>query len=210
MKTAGNNNAQKSFVFNIDVLIEGETNAIALERLLHLLNNEAIPDFRIRSGLQIGRLIEEALLEPALKPVNIPQQLQAKAQPKATAKSGSDAEAKRGAKPEAQAEPKTAEAKPDFTAAKAPGNKPPTADKTGATGKAGTLSDEADATAERIRSYIAANKLIRLNVNKGRGVKLSVPCRILSYDESKLAVTVYHVDEKQVYIFDLNEIDDFI
>lgn len=169
MKTTGNN-ARKSFIFNIDLLIEGETNAKALERLLHVLNNEAIADFRIQSGLQIGRLIEEGLREPALKPVNIPQQLQSKSA----------------------------------------GNKPQASDKPAASSKGNAKPPEADETAERIRGYISANKLIRLSVNKGRGVKLSVPCRILNYDESKKTVTVYHVDEKQVYIFGLNEIDDFL
>lgn len=62
----------------------------------------------------------------------------------------------------------------------------------------------------RIRQYIDTNKLIRLNVNKGRGVKLSIPCRILRFDASGQLLTVYHVDEKQVHTFKLFEIDDFL
>jgi hypothetical protein len=62
----------------------------------------------------------------------------------------------------------------------------------------------------RIRQYIDDNRLTRLNVNKGRGVKMSIPCRILNYDSSKQLLTVYHVDQKQVYSFELYEIDDFI
>ncbi|MFB9279102.1 hypothetical protein [Cohnella cellulosilytica] len=62
----------------------------------------------------------------------------------------------------------------------------------------------------RIRFFIENNKLIRININKGRGVKLSIPCRVLNYDSDKQLLTVYHVDEKQVYTFGLNEIDDFV
>jgi len=62
----------------------------------------------------------------------------------------------------------------------------------------------------RIRFFIESGKLIRININKGRGVKLSIPCRVLNYDPDKLLVTAYHVDEKQVYTVGLNEIDDFV
>ncbi|WP_027085470.1 hypothetical protein [Cohnella panacarvi] len=62
----------------------------------------------------------------------------------------------------------------------------------------------------RIRHFIQSNQLIRLNINKGRGVKMSLPCRVVNYDPSNQMLTVYHVDEKQVYTVLLNEIDDFI
>ncbi|RED64016.1 hypothetical protein [Cohnella lupini] len=62
----------------------------------------------------------------------------------------------------------------------------------------------------RIRQYIESNKLIRLNINKGRGVKMSIPCRVINFDASDNLLTVYHVDEKQVYSVGLNEIDDFV
>jgi hypothetical protein len=62
----------------------------------------------------------------------------------------------------------------------------------------------------RIRQYIDNNKLIRLKINKGRGVKMNIPCRVINFDASSQLLTVYHVDEKQVYSFTLNEIDDFI
>jgi hypothetical protein len=61
-----------------------------------------------------------------------------------------------------------------------------------------------------IRQYIESNKLIRLNINKGRGVKMSIPCRIINFDTGNQMLTVYHVDEKQVYSVKLNEIDDFV
>jgi hypothetical protein len=62
---------------------------------------------------------------------------------------------------------------------------------------------------QRIRRYISTNKLIRLNVNKGRGVRLNMPCRFLNYDADIQFLTVYHEDEKQVHSFKLFEIDDF-
>jgi hypothetical protein len=49
-----------------------------------------------------------------------------------------------------------------------------------------------------------------LNINKGRGVKMSIPCRVINFDAGPQLLTVYHVDEKQVYTVGLNEIDDFV
>jgi len=63
---------------------------------------------------------------------------------------------------------------------------------------------------EPIRALMKNNKLIRLIVNKGFGIKASIPCRIINMDEKEALVTVYHVDEKQVYTFRLTEIEDFI
>ncbi|MBN2984959.1 MULTISPECIES: hypothetical protein [Cohnella] len=62
----------------------------------------------------------------------------------------------------------------------------------------------------RIRLYIQTNKLIRVRVNKGKGVKLDMPCRIVNFDPEQQLITLYHVDEKRVYSIFLNEIDDFI
>lgn len=61
-----------------------------------------------------------------------------------------------------------------------------------------------------LRSLHASGKLIRLLVNKGMGVKLSLPCRIINLDEPGNLVTIYHVDEKQVYTFLLTEIEEII
>lgn len=61
---------------------------------------------------------------------------------------------------------------------------------------------------EWIKVYSKDNRLVRLTTNRN-GKQTSLPCRILNYDESNLLVNVYHVDEKQVYTFKLNEIDEF-
>lgn len=62
----------------------------------------------------------------------------------------------------------------------------------------------------RIRHYIQSNQLIRININKGRGVKMNIPCRVINFEPESQLLTVYHVDEKQVYTVRMNEIDDFI
>ncbi|QMV43666.1 hypothetical protein [Cohnella cholangitidis] len=76
--------------------------------------------------------------------------------------------------------------------------------------KAAKNPSQPDPLETRIRQYIESNKLIRLNVNKGLGVKMSIPCRVINFDPSNQLLTVYHVDEKQVYSVVLNEIDDFV
>jgi hypothetical protein len=62
----------------------------------------------------------------------------------------------------------------------------------------------------QIEEFIQNNTLIRLSIVKSKGVKLSVPCRVLNYDDASQIVTIYHEDEKMVYQYSLNEIDDLI
>jgi hypothetical protein len=62
----------------------------------------------------------------------------------------------------------------------------------------------------QIEEFKKNNTLIRLSIVKGKGVKLSVPCRVLNYDDPSKYVTIYHVDEKKVYQYSLNEIDDLV
>jgi len=63
---------------------------------------------------------------------------------------------------------------------------------------------------EQLKGFRDQNKLIRLIVNRGLGIKLNIPCRVLNIDENDSMVSVYHVDEKQVYTFRLIEIEDII
>ncbi|MEX2103992.1 MAG: hypothetical protein WD907_01490, partial [Bacilli bacterium] len=60
---------------------------------------------------------------------------------------------------------------------------------------------------EQIQQFKEDKSLIRLTINKGKGLKLSIPCRILNYDWTSGNITAYHVDEMKVYSIDLNEID---
>lgn len=61
-----------------------------------------------------------------------------------------------------------------------------------------------------INHFIENAALVRISVVKGKGVRFSMPCRILNFDSEKNNLSLYHVDEKQVYLINLNEIDDII
>ncbi|WP_169085391.1 hypothetical protein [Paenibacillus sp. PL91] len=155
---------QSSFVFNIEVLVEGSNNAVALEKLLHALNNHSeLVDFRILSGIKLGELIDERK-QNAAATQDVPVQAVESNEVKSHAKSADKLEA------------------PSFE----------------------TLS-----YFDKIRAIMKNNTLVRLIVNKGLGIKLNIPCRIINMDEAENIITVYHVDEKQVYTFRLNEVEDF-
>jgi Predicted membrane protein len=68
----------------------------------------------------------------------------------------------------------------------------------------------ADDGFEGIRKYMKSNTLVRLLINRGFGVSMNIPCRIINMDESERLITAYHVDEKQVYTFRMNEIEDIV
>lgn len=161
---------ESAYLFNVDLLVEGESNAIAMEKLLHALNRCGFADFRIQSGIELGRLIAQLETQGAASPAGrVP---------------APSADVKREEKPVTETRMKPQPAQP-------------------------VSSAESLLAADGIKSLIQQNKLIRLAVNKGFGVKLSIPCRIINYDEAGQILSVYHVDEKQVYTFKLNEIDDF-
>jgi hypothetical protein len=145
-------NPPAAFLFNVDLLVESESDAKALERLLHMLNTAGFADYRIKSGIQLGRMIEslEKQYPSEVVPIEMP-----------SARPRSD-------------------------------------------------TPIVPSILDRIKDCIANKSLIRIMVNKGFGVRLNIPCRILHLDEATQILTVYHVDEKQVYAFSLNEIDDFV
>ncbi|WP_281885538.1 hypothetical protein [Paenibacillus sp. YYML68] len=62
---------------------------------------------------------------------------------------------------------------------------------------------------DQLGNFQANNILIRLSILKGKGVKASMPCRIINTDPPSGNLSVYHVDEKKVYLVKINEIDDF-
>jgi hypothetical protein len=184
MKQTGKDTGDNSFLFQVDILVHAETNGQALEQLLHVLNSGDFSDFRVSTGVQLGRVIDEALAQDKKKTAAA-----AAASVKATVE-------------KAQVAAAVAKAKDAVAKAKdqpAPPAKPQAAS-----------SNTPDDLVQRIQQYIKTNRLIRINVNKGRGVKLSMPCRMISYDPSTEVLTVYHVDEKQVHSFRFSEIDDFV
>ncbi|WP_141500395.1 hypothetical protein [Paenibacillus luteus] len=169
---------QSSFVFNIEVLVEGKNNAAALEQLLHALNSANFVDFRILSGIQLGEQIElRTKNAKSVQPVAIP----ASSNVSATISN-------------APAEQQTNKEEKN---------------KTKKTDKPAKDAYEDLSYFDKIKAIMKNNTLIRLIVNKGLGIKLNIPCRIINMDESENIITVYHVDEKQVYTFRLNEIEDF-
>ncbi|WP_051620382.1 hypothetical protein [Paenibacillus sp. UNC451MF] len=164
MESDQNRIGKRRFLFNVDILIEDETNGRALEKLLHLLNGDEIKDYQIKEGVELGKIIEKALHETISKSKEMPvEAAQVKQQTPAKSK-----------------EP----------------NVPPKV-------------DPHQAIWDQLQQYKQNNSLVRLTVVKGKGIKLNIPCRILNFDPPAENVSVYHVDEKQVYLFKINEIDDF-
>lgn len=158
---------KRKFLFNVDIMIEEETNGRALETLLHLLNTKHVEDYQIKQGVELGEKIEETLNKSTIKIIELP----------------------------------AAEA-----------NTVPTLDKN--VGKAGEAyrheSDPHNHVWEQMKTFQQNNTLIRLSIVKGKGIKLSMPCRIISVDPASGNLTVYHVDEKKVYLLKINEIDDYV
>jgi hypothetical protein len=192
---------EQAFLFTVDILVRGRSNGAALERVVSLLNgSEEIVDYRVTDGLRLGCVIDEAIRlsrqDDSAKPgdphLTEPSPSPAAAEPGQPAgKGGSAARKETGNRPDRDEQ--------------AGGGKKGTSGKTGKpSGESGTLSP----LLGQISEYIASRQLVRLTVLKGRGVKLSIPCRLLNYDESANNLTVYHVDEKKVYTVKLAEIDD--
>ncbi|WP_040952557.1 hypothetical protein [Gorillibacterium massiliense] len=160
--------AKKQYLFSVDILVEGYSNGIALETLLHVLNSDKIKDYKVLKGIDLGTAIDSALAASAgnVKKIAIHE---------------SAAQSPKFAVEKKQQDPKA----------------PP------ATAK------ENQNLAELFNKYRTNNTLIRLTILKGKGVKLSIPCRIVNLDNETGMLTVYHVDEKIVYQFSLTEVDDF-
>lgn len=173
---------KKKHLFRVEIMVEEATQTMALAALLQILNHPKVDDFRIAEGIQFGKTIEKTVSENAAQPFAIPPN-QTVSNKNAIA--GQSASAKEGGKPKS---PK-----------QAPEAKPASAPK-----EAGTLS------LENLTQLKESGALVRIVVVKGKGVKLSLPCRILNFDPGGQQLTIYHVDEKKVYSFTLNEIEDII
>lgn len=161
-----------SFVYHVEVLIEENHHAKALEQLISKLNNSEFTDYKIISGIQLGQEIDARKNKAtATVPASV----------KASGKHMTDQENLAS------------------TSIENTDNKSSDID------NQNVLSQGL----EIFREYKSKNKLIRLIVNRGLGIKVSIPCRVINIDENEMIITVYHVDEKQVYTFRLNEIEDF-
>lgn len=170
-------NDESGFLFNVDILVKSPSNALALQELLGMLNgNGHIADFRIKSGIELGRMIE-SMLQDKRKSLLSKEEPSHPSVPPAPIK---------------EAELRTA------AVGKNAKSQPPRNPVHGG-------SDIYD----WIQVYIRDNRLIRLTANRS-GQHIHMPCRILNYDEEHQMLNVYHVDEKQVYTFKLNEVDEVI
>ncbi|MGG0821876.1 hypothetical protein ABE099_03285 [Paenibacillus turicensis] len=166
------------YLFNVEILVKDSSNAKALQELLNVLNQaDKIIDYRINSGMELGKIIEGLLAEQKQVKLNNGQKQSA---------SSNDVKQKNNSsstsKPKKEEQAKK-EAAGDFT-----------------------MSNDFN---EWLKKIISENKLIRIVYDKG-GKRVSIPCRILNFLPESYAINVYHVDEKQVYTFNLNQIIDFI
>jgi hypothetical protein len=194
--------AKKKYLFNVSIMVEGYSNGIALETLLHFLNQEEFVDYEVKEGIELGQKIRDALdVHPELAPsppsgVTASNPGQASALEDATMKINSlRARHNAGQKPKENAEQPKEPIKETPPAAKA--EKLPE-----------MVRDLSVTFMELLHQYKQENTLVRLTILKGKGVKLSIPCRILNYEAAGDSLTVYHVDEKKVYQFRLTEVDD--
>ncbi|WP_058303320.1 hypothetical protein [Gorillibacterium timonense] len=189
---------KNKYVFTVDILIEGYNNGIALETLLHILNQDKIADYDIRKGIAIGKTVQAAAKQGGTE-IRIPE----KAAPLIPDKGDKNAPAKAERTKAETAKAEAEAAKPE------PGKAEP--------GKADTAkpvaaqaSHQTEPTLiELLEKHKQSNALVRLTVLKGKGVRLNLPCRILSFDQLTDTLTVYHVDEKKVYQFRMTEVEDF-
>lgn len=56
------NKEESGYLFNVDILVKSRSNALALQAMIEMLNEcESIADFRIKSGMELGQLIDSML-----------------------------------------------------------------------------------------------------------------------------------------------------
>ncbi|MBD8500157.1 hypothetical protein [Paenibacillus arenosi] len=177
---------QSVYKFSIDILIQGPSNAAAMEKLLHLLNRDAdVLDMKIQSGAELGSLLDM---------MELMQQHNLAAPP-----FGSSSTGQKLFKPTPHSNA--------LEKQRIEGNKKLTSS---TTEQASSQQQSPPSLMDQINDHIKKQRLIRLHINKGHGVKLSIPCRILNFDPDSQLMNVYHVDEKQVYAYYINEIEEMI
>ncbi|WP_178024304.1 hypothetical protein [uncultured Paenibacillus sp.] len=135
-QTGQHQEEELGYLFNVEILVKGKTNPLALQALLKLLNSGPdIIDYRINSGIELGQIIESTLASRKQSRIDKARSV--------TAKNN----AKEAPKPPAAAEKKKSE-----PAASTSGNFKDIA-----------ASEEFQAW---IQGYIKENKLVRLYVNR--------------------------------------------
>lgn len=192
MKETLSNEEEIGFLFNVDILIKSRSNALALQSLLEFINKEEqIADFRIQSGIELGKIIEVTLQSKKDSFVTLHNERK-KTQSNAGQKTSTPTQTTTTPVP---AKPQNQQETPAIQKNTSPES---------ATVTNGNSFDA------WIDTLIKENRLTRIVVNNKNGKHQSIPCRILNFDRDNNVVSVYHVDEKQVYTFRTNEIDEFL
>ncbi|OAB43213.1 hypothetical protein [Paenibacillus glacialis] len=172
----------RGYLFKVDILIKNESNARALQSLFEMMNNnKQVMDFRVQSGIELGEMIDHLLQSKKISTFeSTPPHLSKTTIGGKTGKEIVQSRLKNSLTQEPVLLPKT--------------NTP--------------ALNHIEDPRTWIKSCIKDNRLVRLTANR-KGQYMDIPCRILNFDEDQQFVNVYHVDEKQVYSFMLNEIDSF-
>ncbi|MHA7580487.1 hypothetical protein ACX12E_08810 [Paenibacillus vandeheii] len=192
MKETLSNEEEIGFLFNVDILIKSRSNALALQSLLEFINKEEqIADFRIQSGIELGKIIE-VTLQSKKDSFAFLHKERKKSQSNARQKNSSPN----------QATDPTVPVLPQSDIETPASKLTPSSEVSNTTN--GNSFDV------WIDTLIKENRLTRIVVNNKNGKHQSIPCRILNFDRDSSIVSVYHVDEKQVYTFRTNEIDEFL
>ncbi|MDT3425110.1 hypothetical protein J2Z22_000623 [Paenibacillus forsythiae] len=172
--------ADGHYLFNVDILINARTNRLALQYLLELMN----------SGDAVAdfKIHSELPLGKTIDSLLAPL----RTMPKQQAYPSTPSDIRRAVlpKPSVPAPSSVVPATPGTPDYRKP------------------IESPVDAYGQ-IHALIKDNRLVRLIANR-QGKQMSMPCRILNFDEATGTLNVYHVDEKQVYTFSLNEIDEFL
>lgn len=160
------NNAKSGHLFSVEILLDELSNGLALEKLLQTLNSsEVIKDYKIVSGIELGKLIElnqdkEQQFQPIAEPIRA-----VSVKPKIVSK--------------------TIAPKPNYTP-----------------------SPSSNSWINQVDQMKNDNTLVRVIILQAKGLKFDIPCRIIHYSPEEQTLTVYHVDEKKVFTYKFNEIED--
>lgn len=172
-------NNKTGYLFTVEILLEELSNGLALEKLLQTLNRaEAIKDYKVVTGIDLGKLIELNQMQ------------------------GTASESLQNAVPSDTA--RSINIKPSST-------KSPPMKSSGKLTESKNKSDNASYTKawiDQIAILKNNNSLVRIFVVQSKGLRFDIPCRILHYSSEEESLTVYHVDEKKVFTYNFNEIED--
>ncbi|GAA3402059.1 hypothetical protein ACFFNY_35345 [Paenibacillus hodogayensis] len=182
---------RKKHLFRLEIMIEESTHTLALASLLQALNHPKVDDFRILDGMQFGKAIEQIVQTSKPQPFAIPQNQTV------PAKNGLDT---RQQQPSRKENGDSSRKQGSFVSPDQRQSPPPSP----VNAEGGTLN------LQNLLHLQESGTLVRITAVKEKGVKLSIPCRILNFDSSAQQLTIYHVDEKKVYSFNLNEIEDIV